>query len=234
MNIIMLSEKEYLKRFSVIQEPTVNAVRRVAKRIQPGQTEIEIAEILDKELRGDSLSEHWYPILVHAGEMTGVPVSRRYHLPANDVVVHESDILILDVTPIDKTVWSNWAETFAIGNDEFYNKLTQDVQAVVDAAYEYSSTQAKTVGDIVGFCSKEIEKYNLRSIDSRKDFGHSIFQVPEGQTVDKTPLGDRLFLNEDYRNVKLSGIISIEPHLARLNSVDGKLYGAKQQRVLIF
>lgn len=230
----MLPEKEYLKRFKEIQEPTVNAVRRVAKSIQPGWTEVEIAEMLDKELRNDDLSEHWYPILVHAGEMTGTPVSRRYHLPAKDVAVHENDILILDVTPIDKTVWSNWAETFTIGNDEFFNQLTRDVQAVVDAAYDYSSTQAKTVGDIIDFCSKEIEKYGLRSIDSRKDFGHSIFQVPEGQTVDKTPLSDRLFLNEDYLTVKLSGIISIEPHLARVHPVTRKLFGAKQQRVLIF
>ena len=230
----MLPEKEYLKRFEEIQEPTVDAVRRVANNIKPGQTEIEIAKMLDAELRNDGLNEHWYPILVHAGEMTGTPVSRRYHLPTSDVCVNENDILILDVTPIDKTVWSNWAETFTIGDDDFFNELTQDVQAVVDAAYEYSSTQAKSVGDIIDFCTKEMRKYDLRSIDSRKDFGHSIFQVPEGQTVDKTPLSDRLFLNEEYRAVRLSGIISIEPHLARVLPTTGKLYGAKQQRVLIF
>lgn len=230
----MLSNKEYQKRFIQLQEPTVRAVRDVFKQIQIGQPEVEIADMLDKKLREAGFTEYWYPILVHVGEMTAVPVSRRYHLPQHDSIVQKDDIVILDVTPIDKTVWSNWAETITLGKSDFFGKLVNDVQTIVDAAYEYSLARAKTVGDIVDFCQEQLKIYGLRSIDSRKDFGHSIFQVPEGQTVDKTPLSDRLFLNEDYRDAKLSGIISIEPHLTRINTENGKLYGAKQQRVVIF
>ena len=74
----------------------------------------------------------------------------------------------------------------------------------------------------------------MKSLDSRNDVGHSIFQVPEGQTVDKTPIEDRLFLNDDYRDTKLEGIISIEPHFGRVNPKDGVLYGSKHQEVIIY
>jgi hypothetical protein len=178
--------------------------------------------------------EDWYPILVYGGESTGQPISRRFHLPSPDAKVRERDIIMLDSTPLNKTVWSNWAETFCIGNDPFYEKIIDDTRMIVSETHEYAITHASTIGDIYDFCQSKILQLGLTSLDPRHDVGHSIFQVPIGQTVDKTPMEDRIFISEEFRNTPLMGILSIEPQLGRIDTRDGKMYSAKMQKVIIF
>jgi len=216
-----------------MQEITVEVTKGLGRLIKPGMSEFELAEAYTRMLSDNGLKDHWYPILVYAGEITGKPISRRFHLPSADVAVEENDIVMLDSTPIDGTVWSNWSETFLIGKDDFYQAIISDTEKIVDETYDYLASEAKTVGDIYDFCNLRISNYGLQSLDPRNDVGHSIFQVPEGQTVDKTPMGDRLFINEEYRNSPIEGIISIEPQLGRINPADGKMYSAKMQKVFI-
>jgi len=229
----MLTPSEYLKRFNEMQQSTIDITRLVAKQIKPGLSELEIADLYTEKLKEAGLKDHWYPILVYAGKLTGKPISRRYHLPSPDVIVQENDIVMLDSTPLDKTVWSNWAETFLIGRNSFFESLIADTRKVVEETYDFSVSEAKTISDILDYCTSRITYYNLQSLDSRNDVGHSIFQVPEGQTVDQTPLSDRLFINADYRDYPITGIISIEPQLGRIDPENSKLFGAKIQKVII-
>lgn len=229
----MLETKEYLQKFNTMQTATVDVTRKVASLIEPGMSELYIAEIYERELAEVGLAEHWYPIIVYAGNWTGKPISRRYHLPSPDVIVKENDMIILDCTPLDKTVWSNWAETFMVGSDDFFSGIITDAKSIVEATHKYANTDAKTIGDIFDFCSAQIEKFDMQSLDPRNDVGHSIFQVPEGQTVDKTPLEDRLFISDEYRNSPITGIVSIEPQAGRIHPVTGETFGAKIQKVLI-
>lgn len=229
----ILTSNEYLKKFNEMQQPTIDITLLVGKQIKPGMSELEIANLYTQKLVEAGLKDHWYPILIYAGELTGKPISRRYHLPSQDVIIQKNDIVILDATPLDKTVWSNWVETFLIGQNQFFESLIADTKKVVEETYNFSVSEAKTIGDILDYCISRIAYYNLQSLDSRNDVGHSIFQVPEGQTVDQTPLSDRLFINEDYRNYPVTGIISIEPQLGRVDTESGKLFGAKIQKVII-
>ena len=233
MSTNLLSREEYLKRFSEIQKHVIPITRELGKKVNPGMSEKEIAIEYTKMLADVGLVDHWYPILINAGENSGKAVSRRIHLPG-EYIIKENDIFILDCTPIDKTVWGNWAETFVVGSDPFYQSLSNDCLIVVKQTAEFARTSAKTVGEILDYCVNIATNLGMKSLDSRNDVGHSIFQVPEGQTVDKTPLSDRLFLNDDYRNAKLEGIISIEPHFGRVNPKDGVLYGSKHQEVIIY
>ena len=84
------------------------------------------------------------------------------------------------------------------------------------------------------FAINLIDIHGLIILDPYKDIGHSIFQVPENQTVENTPMEDSLLLNETFKDRKLKGIISIEPQLGRNNPENGKLYAAKLQEVIIF
>ncbi len=233
MNSNLLSREEYLVKFNEIQNHVIPITRQLGKKIKPGMSEKQIADEYTRMLSDVGLVDHWYPILINAGENSGKAVSRRIHLPS-DYVIKENDILILDCTPIDKTVWGNWAETFVIGDEPFYQNLSDDCLTVVKQTAEFARIYAKTVGEILDYCMKIATELGMKSLDSRNDVGHSIFQVPEGQTVEKTPLEDRLFLNDDYRNTKLEGIISIEPHFGRVNPKDGVLYGSKHQEVIIY
>ena len=154
-------------------------------------------------------------------------------MPSEDVIVKDNDIVMLDSTPLDGTVWSNWAETFVVGHDEFFEKLINDSRRIVDKTYEYTATQAKTIQDIYDFAMNLIKEGGFTSLDPMDDVGHSIFQVPEGQTVDKTPQEDRLFIYPEHGNRPIEGIISIEPQIAKVNPADGKMYSTKIQKVYI-
>lgn len=234
IKINMLNTSEFLKKFNTIQSDIISITDKLILQIKPGMSEKDIADKYNEMLKSVGLKYHWYPILIYSGDWTGKPITRRVHLPSEDVIIKKNDIVVIDSTPIDKTVWGNWCRTVSIGNNKFYKQLCDDCDNIVDQTWEYGKSHAKTIGDIFDFCMNLIKKYGLTPLDSRDDVGHSIFQVPEGQSVDKTPLSDRIFLNEEYRNTKLKGIISIEPQVGRINPEDGKMYGAKQQKVIIY
>ncbi len=228
----MLSWNEYIQTFLRTQKEVVDTTERVASTIQPGMTELEIAYRLQTELNKLSLPDSWYPILICAGDNSGKPISRRFHLPSKDVRVRDNDIVVIDSTPIRGTVWWNWSKTFAIGNDPFFQELCDQCDEIAQRTFDYGM-QATTIGDLFDFCMELINKAGLVLLDSRNDIGHSIFQVPIGQKVENTPLEQRLFISEEFRTVPIHGIISIEPQVGRKHPQDGIIYGAKQQRILV-
>lgn len=229
----MLPTNDFLQKFTAMQEKTVAVTRRVEAQLQPGQSEKEIADVYYAALAEVGLHDHWYPALVYVGESTGLPISRRYHLPAKEVVVKENDIVMLDCTPLDGTVWSNWAETFVVGHDEFFETLIADSRKLVDEVYDFTASEATTIQDIYDYAMDLIQKSGFTSLDPMGDVGHSIFQVPEGQTVDKTPQEERLFIFPEHGSRKIEGIISIEPQIAKKHPVSGKVYSTKMQKVFI-
>jgi Xaa-Pro aminopeptidase len=209
------------------------ATERVALTLRPGFTELEIAQRLQSELASHSITEQWYPTLVCAGANTGKPLSRRFHLPSADTKVRENDIVIVDSTPLRHTVWGNWGQTVSIGGDPFFHNLSLECLEIAEETLAFGKHSAETIGDLFEFCMNLIEERGLKSLDPRNDVGHSIFPVPLGQTVEDTPLKERLFISKEYADYPLRGIISIEPQVGRVHPKDGILYGAKQQRVLI-
>jgi Xaa-Pro aminopeptidase len=227
----MLSTTNYLKEFERVQAIATAVTNSVAESVKPGATELEIADSLAHELRVKGLCDHWYPILICAGQNSGKPLSRRFHLPSGDVIC-ENDIVIVDSTPMKETVWGNWSVTVAIGNDSFFRDLCRDSLKLVSETHSFAQKEAKTIGDIFDFCTARMATLHLTSLDPRDDVGHSIFQVPIGQTVDLTPLADRLFISEEYRDAPIAGLVSIEPQVGRINPKDGIMYGAKHQAVV--
>lgn len=230
----MLTERQYLERFEELQKLTIEATNALIKEILPGQSEKQIADRYYQLLEECGFKEHWYPILVYSGKITSKPITRRVHLPSDDIVIKENDIVFVDGTPMKGTVWTNWCDTIVVGKNDFFENIIKDVKDVVERTALFSEREAKTVDDLYNYCITLAKEKGMEMLDSREDVGHSIFQVPEHQTVDKTPMEDRLLLNQQFSNKPLSGIISIEPQLGRINPQDGKMYGAKIQKVLIF
>lgn len=229
----MLPFPAFTKKFEEMQARTIAATQACADSIKPGVSESELAERFALCLRHEGLTDYWYPILVYSGRSTGLPISRRYHLPSSEVFVRENDIVMLDSTPIMQTVWSNWSETFVVGTDGFYASLLADTKSVVDETAEFAKANAHNIGEVFDFCNARIASLGLISLDPRNDVGHSIFQVPEGQTVEMTPMSDRLFISEEYRAHPIDGILSIEPQVGRKNPNDGKMYSAKLQSIIV-
>ncbi len=230
----MLPKNQYIERFEKLQKLTVEITNTLIETILPGQSEKQIANKYSEMLEKQGFREHWYPVLVCSGEITGKPISRRVHLPSEDIRVKENDIVFIDCTPMKGTVWTNWCDTIVVGKNDFFENIVKDIKEIVERTAIFSKREAKTVGDLYKHCTTLIKEKNMEMLDKYEDVGHSIFQVPEGQTVDKTPRKDRLLLNQKFGDRLLSGIISVEPQLGRVNPSDGKMYGAKIQKVLIF
>lgn len=229
----MLNDAEYLQKFNDMQERTVSVTREIAATLLPGQSEAEVAERYYAALEKAGLRDHWYPALVYVGDSTALPISRRFHLPSPDVIIRENDIVMLDCTPMDGTVWSNWAETFVVGSDAFFEQLITDSRQLIDAVYDYTSREAKTIGDIYNFAAHLITDGGFTSLDPMGDVGHSIFQIPAGQTVDKTPTEQRLFIYPEHGERPIEGIVSIEPQIGKTHPATGKMYSTKIQKVFI-
>ena len=207
--------------------------RELAKTLTVGESEKEIVDRYYSLLAQADLTNHWYPALIYIGESTGLPISRRYHLPSDEVRLKDNDIIMIDSTPLDGTVWSNWAETFSVGNDSFFAQLIEDSKEIVDKTYAYTISEAKTIQDIYKFAMNLINNSGFESLDPMGDVGHSIFQVPEGQTVDKTPQADRLFIYPEHGDRPIEGIISIEPQIGKKHPKNGQMYSTKMQKVYI-
>jgi len=230
----MLPEDIYLKKFQELQRLTVDATKTLIKWISPGRNEKEVAEKYYSLLAKRGFTNHWYPILVYSGEITGKPISRKVHLPSEEIIIKENDIVFVDCTPMKETTWTNWCATIVVGKNDFFENIIKDTKEIVAKTALFAGKKAKTVGDLYNYCISLIGQKGMEMLDPYRDVGHAIFQVPEGQTVDKTPMEDRLLLNQQFRERLLSGIISIEPQLGRINPADGKMYGAKAQKVQIF
>src|SRR3989338_842250 len=229
----MLRDKEYLKKFDELQKLTVEATNVLSREISPGQYEKSIADRYYALLEDRGFKEYWYPVLVYSGEATGKPISRRIHLPSEDIRVKERDIIFIDCTPMMGTIWTNWCDKVIVGENVFFESIIKDVKEIVEKTALFSEKEAKTVNDLYDYCIYLTKEKRMEVLDPYKDVGHSIFQVPEHQTVDKTPMEHRLLLNRQFGYRPLSGIISIEPQLGRINPANGKMYGAKIQKVLI-
>lgn len=229
----MLSNKQFLQKFEAMQAKTVKITRQVASELKPGKSEKEIADMYYDALAEAGFTEHWYPVLVYVGASTSLPISRRYHLPSPEVIIQDSDIVMLDCTPLDGTVWSNWAETFTVGKDAFYDSLIKESQAIVEKVHNYTVKEAKTIQDIYDYAMQLIDEGGFVSLDPMGDVGHSIFQVPEGQTVDKTPQKQRMFIYPEHGDRPVEGIISIEPQIGKKYPGSEIVFSTKMQKVFI-
>jgi Xaa-Pro aminopeptidase len=229
----MLNDTDYMKAFLAIQKKCLDATHLVSSAAVPGVSEKDLADIYETDLAQDGITEFWYPTLICAGQYSGQPLTRRNHLPSADVTLRDNDIVILDVTPMQKTIWGNWTITKSVGNNPFYKNLCADLFAIVtEAAAEAIRGGHSGLGDIYHGVMAKAKARGLESIDPRGNVGHSIFQVEEGQSVDKVPLEARAFIDENDSEIGKRFLISIEPELARVNPADGVRYGGKFQFIV--
>jgi hypothetical protein len=231
----MLDNASYIDKFLKLQRHCMDATLDLAEKSLPGTSELALANRYKDYFADHDVTEEWYPTLICAGRYSGQPLTRRNHLPDGHVKIRQDDVVILDCTPLQGTVWDNWTVTKAIGNDPFYRELCDDLFACV-----METTSKVLTGEIDGLAAihssvtRKAESLGLKSIDPRANVGHSIFQVPEGQTVDLTPESERIFIDQDDMEIPAQSLISIEPELARINPEDGIQYGGKFQFIIPF
>jgi hypothetical protein len=232
----MLSFENYYNRFLEIQNDLYETFETVINCLNPGYSEKYIATQLENDLFKKGYKNFWYPTLVYIGQSTSIPISRRLHLPSEDRILKNNDIICLDVTPIDSTVWGNWCQTISFGSDSFFDTLCLNCFEITTNLCQYAKGECKTIGDLYSYFQQLISEKELFLLAPYNSLGHSIFQVPKNSKVEGMKINERIQINEDFFNIALEQInlLSIEPQLARINPIDGKTYSAKQQEIIYY
>lgn len=226
------SEDLFLQRFLVLQIKVIEILTTNSLFIKPGITELDLKDQIEKDFHTKGISGFWYPTLVYAGNWTGTPFSRRFHQSSNEVRVQESDIVIVDVTPLRETIWANYCYTHLVEEDKFFRSLINDNKTLLEDVKQFALTKASSHGDIYFYCMDCMKKLNLELI-GKENVGHAIFELkPNHKKVDDMKDGERIYIGEEHQDLIIDGLLSIEPQVSRINPKDGIRYGSKFEEII--
>jgi len=201
------------------QEVAIEACRRSKASLKPGISERAFADICEAIMRELGADQVWYPMLVNFGSNT-VYCTRGGHLPAADVYLQETDIVLVDYSPLVGGRWGDYSETILVGSDPdpAWERLVADARDIFEQTYAYAA-QARKIGDLFDYCETLIRERGYTLLDPGGNIGHSI---EDGQQQAR-----RIYLSPECADEPLAGKTwAIEPHIGK----DG--YGAKFEDVI--
>ncbi|GBF77607.1 hypothetical protein PA598K_06164 [Paenibacillus sp. 598K] len=201
------------------QEVAMEACRRSKAWLKPGISERAFADICEAVMRELGADDFWYPMLVNFGANT-VYCTRGGHLPADDVYLQETDIVLVDYSPLVDGRWGDYSETILVGTapDPAWERLVADARDIFAQTYAYAA-RASTIGELFDYCESLIRERGYALLDPGGNIGHSI---EDGQRQ-----ALRTYLSPVHASEPLAGKRwAIEPHIGK----DG--YGAKFENVI--
>lgn len=199
------------------QEIAIQACQKSKKYLVPGISEKDFSKKCEEIMYSLGAEGLWYPMLVNFNT-NSIYCTRGNHLPSDEVILQDSDIVLIDFSPMLKGRWGDYSETIVVGGDKTFNKLVEDAKSIFEQTYSYAE-ECKTVGELFQYCNELIQKTEYKLLDPYGNIGHSI---EDYENQDK-----RIFICPENANVLLKGKRwAIEPHIG----VGG--FGAKFENVI--
>ena len=199
------------------QEIAIKACKESLRYLKPGISEKRFANICEDIMHSFGADKLWYPMLVNFNT-NSIFCTRGNHLPSDSVILQETDIVLVDYSPMINGLWGDYSETIVIGSDEVICELVKDAKQIFKQTYEYSE-KCRTIGELFDYCNELIITKGYKLLDPNGNIGHSIENY---NNHDK-----RTYISPDNANERLSGKRwAIEPHIGV-----GK-YGAKFEDVI--
>lgn len=137
--------------------------KNVLEFIQPGMTEIEVANRLDFFMRSMGAAGVSFDTIVASGWRSAMP-----HGVASEKVIEKGDMITLDFGCYYKGYASDMTRTFAIGTPD--SKLKEIYQIVLDV--QLKVLKAAQPG-VIGMQLDEIARDYIASLGYGENFGHS-------------------------------------------------------------
>lgn len=201
------------------QEIAIQACQESKKYLVPGISEKKFSTICEEIMFSLGADDLWYPMLVNFNT-NSIYCTRGKHLPSDKIILRDSDIVLIDFSPMVKGKWGDYSETIVIGKDQIFMKLAADAKYIFEETYRHAK-ECRTVGELFGYCNELIEQSDYRLLDPHGNIGHSI--------EDFDNQNKRIFISPENSNVMLKGKKwAIEPHIGIGN------YGAKFENVINF
>ncbi|MCR8656638.1 M24 family metallopeptidase [Paenibacillus endoradicis] len=199
------------------QSLAIIACQRSKHYLIPGISEKEFSNICEEIMYSLGAEALWYPMLVNFNRNT-IYCTRGNHLPSDDVILQESDIVLVDYSPMLNGKWGDYSETIQVGHDMKISQLINDAKQIFELSYEFAN-HAATIGELFKFSNDLIQSRGYELLDPNGNIGHSI--------EDYANQNKRIYICPDNEQVSLKGRKwAIEPHIGKWG------YGAKFENVI--
>jgi Xaa-Pro aminopeptidase len=177
-----------------------NALTRVISQIVPGQSELEVAGILEKALRDEGSEEAPFPPIVASGPRSALP-----HARASRRVIEKGDLLLLDFGAQYQGYCSDITRTFVIG---IPTPEQRDIYAVVRDANHIAAHSVRA--GMTGMAADALARRYIDAQGHGDAFGHSLghglgLEVHESPRLAKTAEAELV----------AGAVVTIEPGIYR-------------------
>ncbi|GIP56681.1 M24 family metallopeptidase [Paenibacillus sp. FSL W8-0186] len=200
-----------------VQELAIKACQMSKQYLIPGISEKEFAAKCEEIMFSLGAEELWYPMLVNFNANT-VYCTRGKHLPSEEVILKDNDIVLVDFSPMAQGRWGDYSETVIVGYSEQFSRLVADAMDIFQSTYAFSR-QSDTIGELFRFSKHLIQSKGYQLLDPGGNIGHSI---EDFDNQDR-----RIYISLENEHVNLRGKKwAIEPHIGK----DG--FGAKFENVI--
>ncbi|MHA7966755.1 M24 family metallopeptidase [Paenibacillus sp. CAU 1782] len=199
------------------QEIAIRACQESKPFLVPGISEKAFSNKCEEVMYSLGAEGLWYPMLVNFNK-NSIYCTQGAHLPSDEVILQDSDIVLIDFSPMLKGRWGDYSETIVVGHDQMFNKLVEDAKYLFEQTYSYAK-ECRTVGELFQYCNEIIQKSEYKLLDPYGNIGHSI---EDYNNHDK-----RIFISPENFDVPLKGRRwAIEPHIGI------EEFGAKFENVI--
>ena len=177
-----------------------DALTRTLPQIAPGQSELQIAGILEKALRDEGSEEAPFPPIVASGPRSALP-----HARASKRVVERGDLLLLDFGAQHQGYCSDVTRTFIVG---IPTAEQREIYAVVRDANHIASHSIRA--GMSGMAADALARSYIERCGHGEAFGHSLGHGL-GLEVHESP---RLARTAEAALVQ-GAVVTIEPGIYR-------------------
>lgn len=151
-DIEMINPNAVASMTGMARELTWKAVRDIKELIRPGMTEKEAIKLANHYFADHGVRKFWHRTHIRFGSSTILGFDDPY---LDDVVLKSDDIFYIDVGPVWDDVEGDCGETFVVGDNPEFTKISQDVKLIFTKVRDYWKNQTPT-GDNIYDYAKQI------------------------------------------------------------------------------
>lgn len=218
--------------YKEVQQIAKDTIDFIKKQIKPGMRLVQVRELCENKMLELGADSFWYwdvGAFVFAGDETNVSVSGKQYI-TSDRIIHENDIITIDLSPQNDNIWGDYARTVIVENG-----IVTDKKAVKNEEWKNGlRMEDKLHKELVEFVNPEITfeelYFHINEIITENGFVNLDFMGNLGHSIVKNK-NERIYI-EKGNTQKISDVayFTFEPHI----SIPGSKYGYKKENIYYF
>lgn len=219
--------------YKEVQQIAKCTIQYLQQKIKVGMPLSELRQLAENKMLSLGATSFWYwdvGAFIFSGNETTLSISGKHYKTSSEII-HENDIITVDLSPQAENVWGDYARTIivengtviseinAISNPEWKNGLLMENK--LHRELLSFTTPETTFDQLYEYMNKIIISNGFVNLDFMGNLGHSIV----------TNKDDRIYIERG--NPTTCGSVkyfTFEPHI----TVKGSKYGFKKENIYYF